>query len=163
MRIERLSAVHRVQEFDCGNDALNTFLHRFAWSNESAGGCRTYVAHDDGRVAGFYSLVAGSIRREDSPARIRAGMARHPIPVLILARLAVDRSWQGQGVGRQLLRNAFRHAERAAEIIGIRALLVHAKDDEARAWYARQAEFEAGSPDPFQLLVLMKDIRRMQL
>lgn len=161
MRIEPLAKSHDLDSFDCGDEALNTFLYRDALVNAGAGGCRTYVAADDERVVGFYSIAAGSVAHADSPPRVRAGMARHRIPILVLARFAVDRSCQKRGIGRGLLKDAFIRAMRAAEIVGVRALLVHAKDDAARSWYRRQAEFEVSSPEPLQLVILMKDIRRM--
>jgi GNAT superfamily N-acetyltransferase len=161
MRIEPLTASHPIDAFDCGEASLNLFLWRHALPNEGAGGCRTYVAADDGRVVGFYSLAAGSVEYADATTRLRAGLARHPIPVMVLARFAVDHSCQRSGIGRGMLKDTFVRAVRAAEIIGIRALLVHAKDEAARAWYHKQAEFEPSSPDPLQLLILMKDIRRM--
>lgn len=159
MRIEPLTASHPIDTFDCGEGSLNLFLWRHALPNEGAGGCRTYVAADDQRVVGFYSLAAGSVEYADATARLRAGLARHPIPILVLARFAVDHSCQRSGIGRGMLKDAFGRAVRAAEIIGIRALLVHAKSDEAKAWYLKHARFEVSPVDPRQLLLLMKGIR----
>ena len=112
------------------------------------------MACADKAVAGYYSLAVGSVRRADAPGRAGKGLARHPIPVMILARLAVGRTRQGKGLGRLLLRDALLRTLQA----GIRALLVHAKDDEARAWY-ESFDFEPGPTDPRHLFLLMKDIR----
>jgi len=161
MRIEKLATHHELAHFDCGIESLNDFLQRYALLNERGGGCRTYVAHENEWVAGFYSLATGSVAYEDATSRVRKGMAHHRIPTLTLGRLAVDRTRQGSGLGRQLLRNAFAHAAQAAEVVGIRALLVQAKDEEARRWYLANADFEPTTPDPLQLMILMKDIRRM--
>lgn len=160
MRIDKLDPEHDLDEFDCGQEPLNVFLQRHALSNEQGGGCRTYVALDGDRVVGFYSLAAGSMEYRDAPARVSKGQARHPIPLLVLARLAVDSSCQGRGIGRGLLKDAFMRALRAAEIVGIRALVVHAKDEAARDWYLRYAAFQASPVDPLQLVLLMKGVRR---
>ena len=156
--VELLGATHDVGAFDCGKEPLNRFLKRFALANQKAGGARTHVVCRDLRVVGFYSLAVGAVEHEAAPARIGKGLARHPIPVMLLARLAVDRAEHGRGLGRALLKNALIRTAEAAEIAGIRALLVHAKDDEARAWY-EALEFEPSPTDPSHLFLLMKDLR----
>ncbi len=156
--VEPLRAAHDVDAFDCAKQPLNRFLKRFALANQKAGGARTYVICRNLRVAGYYSLAAGAVEHEGAPARISKGLARHPIPVMLLARLAVDRTERGRGLGRALLKNALIRTAEAAEIAGIRALLVHAKDDEARAWY-EALEFEPSPTDPSHLFLLMKDLR----
>ena len=109
-------------------------------------------------MVGYYSLAVGAVERGEAPARIRKGLARHPIPVMLLARLAADRAEHGRGLGRILLRDALLRTAEAAEIAGIRAILVHAKDDEARAWYER-LDFEPSPTNPSHLFLLMKDLR----
>lgn len=156
--VEPLRAAHEVDAFDCGKEPLNRFLKRFAVANEKAGGARTYVVCRDLQVVGYYSLAVGAVERDGAPARIGRGLARHPIPVMLLARLAVDRTAHGRGLGRALLRDALLRTAEAAQIAGIRALLVHAKDDEARAWY-EALDFEPSPTDPSHLFLLMKDLR----
>ena len=159
--IEKLSAAHEVDAFDCGKEPLNRFVQRFAFSNQKAGSAQTYVVcQGERRVVGYYSLAVGAVEPVDAPPRISKGLARHPIPVMLLARLAIDRTEQGRGLGRALLKDALLRTAQAADIAGIRALLVHAKDDEARAWYER-FDFEPGPTDPYQLFLLMKDLRAL--
>ncbi len=144
--------------FDCGRDALNRFLTRYALVNQLAGASQTYVAESEGDVAGYYTLVVGEVRYEDAPERLKKGLAKHPVPIMLLARLAIDVKWQGKGLGSGLLKDAMLRTLQAAEIAGIRALAVHAKDDEARAFYER-FDFAASPSDPYHLFRLLKDIR----
>lgn len=121
----------------------------------------TYVVCDqeqDDRVVGYFALNAGGVEPASAPPRVRAGMPRHPIPVVLLARLAVDLSVQGHGLGAFLLADAMRRSLAAAESIGVRALLVHAKDESARAFYVRFG-FVPSPTDPLHLMLLMKDLR----
>ena len=155
--VEKLAAHHEVDPFDCGKEPLDRFLKRFALANQNAGSARTYVACRRRRVVGYYSLAAGAVQPADAPIRVGKGLARHPIPVMLLARLAVDRSCQGQGLGKALIKDALLRTAEAAEIAGIRALLVHAKDEEARVWY-EALEFEPSPTDPRHLFLLMKDL-----
>ena len=114
--------------------------------------------HRAGRVVGYYSLSASSVRKEESPARIAKGLAKHPIGVILLARLAVDRNEQGAGLGKTLVVDALSRALTAADAIGARAILVHSIDDEATAFY-KKFGFEPSPLDPKQLMLLMKDLR----
>jgi GNAT superfamily N-acetyltransferase len=145
--------------FDCGEEALNNWLRKHALQNQGAGAAQTYVGLAGEVVIGYYSLAVGQIEYIDAPERLRKGLARHPVPIMLLARLAVDKNWQKKGVGRALLRDAVLRTVQAAEIAGIRALAVHAKDDAARRYY-EQFDFEASPADPLHLLVLLKDIRK---
>lgn len=156
--VHKLAASDNVDAFDCGQPALNQFLQRFALSNQNANSAQTYVSCKEGAVVGFYSLAVGSAEPENAAPRVLKGMARHPVPVMILARLAVDLKHQGMGLGRALLRDALLRTAQAAGIAGIRALLVHAKDDAARQWYLNW-EFEPSETDPFHLLLLLKDLK----
>lgn len=158
--IRKLSEDDRVDGFDCGQAPLNQFLRRFAHISQKANSAQTYVVCSRDRVVGFYSLAVGSVEPQAAAPRVVKGMAKHPVPVMLLARLAVDREHAGQSLGRALLRDALIRTARAADIAGIRALLVHAKDDAARNWYL-QWEFEASVTDPFHLFLLMKDIKAM--
>lgn len=132
--VRKLSAADSVETFDCRQPALNQFLQRYALVNQQANSAQTYVCSLCGDVVGFYSLAVGSVEPEDAPARITKGLARHPVPVMILARLAVDLDHQGKGLGKALLKDALLRTAQAADIAGIRCLLVHAKDNVARQW-----------------------------
>ncbi len=156
--VRKLAAADAVDTFDCGEAGLNQFLQRYALVNQRANSAQTYVCCKDGQVVGFYSLVVGSVVPREVPARVMKGLARHPVPVMILARLAVDREYQGKGLGRALLKNALLRTLQAADIAGIRAVLVHAKDDAARQWY-ESWEFEPGLTDPFHLYLMIKDLK----
>lgn len=160
LRIEKLRRDHRVDGFDCGKEALNRFLSRFALQSQQANSSQTYVALSDDQVVGFYTLVFGDVADDDAPERLRKGMAGHPIPLMILARLAVSRGWTGKGLGAGLLKDAMARTLEAAHIAGLRAFAVHAKDDEARAFYER-FDFMASPSDPMHLFVLLKDIRAL--
>lgn len=159
-KIEKLARHHPVDEFDCGEAALNRFLSRFAWSSQRASASQTYIGLADQTVIGFYTLVVGEVSYDDAPDRLKKGLARHPVPLMVLARLAVSRTWQGQGVGSGLLKDAMLRTIQAADIGGIRALAAHAKDDTARTFYEHFGLI-ASPTDPLHLFVLLKDLRRM--
>jgi GNAT superfamily N-acetyltransferase len=158
----RLSPDHDVSGFRCGRQPLDDWLKRYSLINQHAGMTTTFVVTVDGtdEVVGFYSLATGGADHHDAPARVIKGVPRHPIPVIILARLAVHEDHQGQRLGRGLLRDALVRVSNAAEEIGVRALLIHAKDEEAREFYLAQAEFEPSPIDPLQLFLLLKDLRK---
>lgn len=119
-----------------------------------------YVVHRGGGVIGYYALAAASVEREETPERVRKGLAKHPVPVILQARLAVDQQEQGQGLGSGLLKDALTRASQASDEIGARAVLVHAKDEEARAFY-EQFDFDASPTDPLHLFLLIKDLKRV--
>lgn len=155
-----LSAGHHIGEFDCGVKVLDQWLCRYAMQNQQAGATRTFVVTDDqGGVAGYYSLAAGSVDHVTATPRAKKGLARHPIPVMVLARLAVDRRYQGRGLGRGLLRDAILRTLGISEHAGIRALLVNAKNDPARRFYAQHG-FEPSPIDALIMMLLIKDARR---
>lgn len=157
--IQKLDASHNVEAFDCGKEPLNRFLQRHALANQKAGSARTYIiCRKEQCVAGYYSLAVGAVEDANAPGRVGKGLARYPIPVMLLARLAIDSPEQGKGVGKALLKDALLRTAKAADIAGIRALLVHAKDDEAQAWY-EAFDFEPSPTDPYHLFLLMKDLR----
>ncbi|MDZ5647420.1 GNAT family N-acetyltransferase [Nitrospirillum sp. BR 11828] len=159
MRIEKLDRTHGVEGFDCGREALNRFLIRHATQSQQAGASNTYLALKGDRVVGFYSLAVGEIAHAEAAERLTKGMARHPIPVMVLARLAVATDCQGQRLGSGLLKDAMTRTLRAADLAGIRALVVHAKDDEARSFYERYG-FAPSPTDLYHLYILLKDVRR---
>jgi GNAT superfamily N-acetyltransferase len=158
LRIEKLQRSHSVDTFDCGQEALNRFLTRFAFQNQQAGASQTYIALADQEVAGYYTLVVGQVEYSDAPERLTKGLARHPVPIMLLARLAIATSWQGKGLGSGLLKDAMLRTLQAADIAGIRAFGVHAKDDAARSFYER-FDFVASPSDPYHLFRLLKDVR----
>jgi GNAT superfamily N-acetyltransferase len=158
--IEKLRGDHDLSPFDCGKEELNRFLKRFALANQQAQSAQTYVACEGLTVVGYYSLAFGSVAHEQTPERVKKGLARHPIPVMILARLAIDQNVQGKGLGQGLLKDALERTIRAAEIGGLRAMLVHAKDDAARVFY-QHFNFELSPTDPYHLFMLIKDLKRL--
>jgi GNAT superfamily N-acetyltransferase len=158
--VEKLRADHELTAFDCGKEELNRFLQRFALANQQANSTQTYVACRDKAVVGYYSLTVGAVAHAEATERVRKAMPRYPISVMILARLAVDERQAGQGLGKALLKDALLRTAQAADIVGIRALLVHAKDDEAKAFY-EHFDFEPSPTDPYHLFLLMKDLQRL--
>ncbi|MDL1979169.1 MAG: GNAT family N-acetyltransferase [Deltaproteobacteria bacterium] len=156
--VHKLSAADSVEFFDCARPALNQFLQRYALVNQKAGSAQTYVCCKDGEVVGFYSLTVGSVEHEEAPHRVVKGLARHPVPVMLLARLAVDKAHQGKGLGRALLKDALLRTLQVSDIVGIRALIVHAKNDVALQWYT-EWEFEPSPTDPFHLFLMLKDLK----
>lgn len=159
LRIERLARTHGVEAFDCGDAALSRYLQRYALPSQQSDAAATYVGLADEAVVGFHTLVVAEVGFDSAPARLIKGLARHPIPLMLLARLAVHRDWQGRGLGAGLLKDALRRTALAADIAGIRALAVHAKDDAARAFY-QHFDFIESPSDPLHLYLLMKDVRR---
>jgi GNAT superfamily N-acetyltransferase len=160
LRIEKLRRDHAVDGFDCGQAALNRFLERHALQSQQAGAATTYLALRDDDVVGFYSLAVGQIDYGEAPDRLIKGLARHPVPIMLLARLAVASRFQGIRLGAGLLKDAMRRILQASEIAGIRALVVHAKDDQARSFYQR-FDFIASPTDAYHRMVLMKDVRAL--
>jgi GNAT superfamily N-acetyltransferase len=158
LRIEKLGRHHAVEGFDCGKAALNRFLERHALQSQQAGAATTYLALRGDNIVGFYSLAVGQVDYADAPDRLTKGLARHPVPIMLLARLAVASNFQGMKLGAGLLKDAMLRTLQAAEIAGVRAFVVHAKDDEARAFYER-FDFIASPTDAYQLMLLMKDVR----
>ena len=158
--VRKLAATDRVDGFDCAQPALNQFLQRYALVSQKANSAQTYVCCQAGTVVGFYSLAVGSVDPAVTPARVTKGLARHPVPVMLLARLAVDQAHQGCGLGRALLKDALLRTARAADIAGIRCLLVHAKDEAARQWYAAW-ELEPSPTDPYHLFLMLKDLNSL--
>ena len=156
---EPLGTEHQLGGFDCGKPSLNDWLLRHARQAQGSGSAKTFVVADEGRVAGYFSLTVGQIDTLETPDRIRKGMGQYPIPVVILARLAVSISDQGLGVGFGLLQDAIRRTMLIAEQAGIRAMLTHPIDEDAAKFYTRFG-FIASPLREQQLLLLLKDARR---
>src|SRR5437879_4867757 len=154
-----LEANHVLEGFDCGRLALNDWLLRYARQAQGSGSARTFVVCDGNRVAGYFSLTVGQIDTLEAPERVRRGMGQYPIPVVILARLAVDTAYQGRGLGLGMLQDAIRRTIKVAEQAGIRALLTHPIDAAAEAFY-RRFGFESTPVRERQLILLLKDARR---
>ncbi len=159
-RIEKPRRQHPVDSFDCGTEELNRFLIRYALQNQQAGGAQTYVGLIGDEVVGYHSLANGEVIYGRAPERVAKGLARHPIPVMVPARLAVDRRWQGHGIGKGLLKDALLRTVQAAEIAGIRAVVVHAKHETARRFY-EHFNFVPSPTDPLHLFLLLKDVRAL--
>ncbi|BDI29041.1 N-acetyltransferase GCN5 [Capsulimonas corticalis] len=154
-----LAKSHEIAGFDCGKSPLNDFLRKYALQNQASGGARTYVIARGKRVIGYYSLAPASVAPEAAPDRVTKGQGRYPVPVILMARFAVDQNEQGKGLGKALLRDALRRALYGAEAIGGRAFLVHAKDEEARTFYQKFG-MEASPTNSLHLFLLFKDIRQ---
>ena len=156
-----LAVQHRLEGFDCGRPTLNHWLLHHARQAQTSGSARTFVVADEvNRVAGFFSLTVGQVDTVEAPERIRAGMGRFPLPVVILARLAVSRESQGCGIGVGMLQGAIRRTLVIAEQAGIRAILTHPIDENAARFYTRFGFI----PSPLrqqQLLLLLKDARKI--
>jgi predicted N-acetyltransferase YhbS len=159
-KIEKLQRHHAIDAFDCGREELNRFLQQYALQNQQSGGAQTYVGLVDQSVVGYYALAVGSVEQEDAPERTKKGLAKHSIPIMLLARLAVDHHWQKQGIGTALLKDAMLRTLQAADIAGIRAVVVHAKDDETRRFY-ECFDFLPSPSDPLHLFMLLKDTRKI--
>lgn len=162
--IGKLQSTDAVEQFDCGQPGLNQFLQRYALLNQKANSAQIYVCRRDGAVVGFYSLAVGSVNPEAAAPHVMKGLVRHSVPVMLLARLAVDLGLgldhQRQGLGQALLKDALLRTAQAADIAGVRALMVHAKDETARQWY-ESWEFEPSPTDPFHLFLMLKDLKAL--
>lgn len=158
LRIEKLTRAHAVEDFSCGEPDLDRFLIRHALQAQFANSSQSYLALRDASVVGYYTLVVGQVEPAQAPLRVAKGMPRHPIPLLILARLAVHEDWRGRSLGAGLLRDALGRTLQVADIAGVRALAVHAKDDGAVAFY-RHFNFEPSPVDARHLFLLIKDIK----
>lgn len=159
LRVEKLQRAHAVEEFTCGEPALDRFLARFALQAQQANSSQTYVGVSGTTVVGFYTLVVGEVRHADAPRRIVKGMPRHPVPLMVLARLAVHTQWQGRRIGAGLLLDALGRTLQVSDIAGLRAIAVHAKDEPAAAFY-RHFGFVPSDTDPRHLFMLVNDVRR---
>lgn len=156
---EPLDAHHRLDGFSCGEAALDEWLAKHARGAHAAGSARVFVSTTDGETAvGYYAIAAAQVEPQDATERSRRGQARRPIPAVLLARLAVDAGHQRNGIGRSLLQDVLVRCADAAEDVGIRVILVHAKHERAKAFYLRYG-FEVSPTDPLHLLMLMKDVR----
>ena len=158
---EPLAAQHRLEGFECGKPALNDWLLRHARQAQGRGSAKTFVvAEDDDRVAGYFSLTVGQVDLVEAPERIRKGMGQYPVPVVILARLAVSREHHGRGIGVGMLQDAIRRTLLIAEQAGVRAMLTHPIDEDAARFYTRFG-FITSPLSEQQLLILLKDAKKV--
>ncbi len=154
---EPLSDNHQIGGFASDEPVLDDWLSRRARPNQASGASRTYVVCDGQRVVGYYSLASGAIAHSTVPGKFRRNMS-NPIPVVVLTRLAVDRSQQGRGLGRAMFRDAARRVAQAADTIGIRGIVVHAISDEARRFYISLG-FDPCPAEVMTLVVTLRDLR----
>lgn len=154
---EPITDHHHIDDFESGEESLDNWLKRRAWSNQVSGASRTFVFCDGKRVVGYYALASGAITVARAPGRFKRNMP-DPIPVAILARLAVDTMYQGKGIGRALFRDSARRVAQAADVIGIRGIVVHAISEEARKFYLALG-FEPSPGNPMMLMVTLANIR----
>ena len=159
MEIKRLDKIQDRNVFDCGVEPLNDYLKKYALQNQKKDFGRTYVAtNEKNQIIGYYTLVFGSVSIEETTPEISAGLGKYPIPMILLARLAVDKNQKGKGLGKALMRDALLRAVRASEIAGLRAFLVHAKDESAKIFYEKLG-FQPSPHNEFHLFLKMSDIR----
>ncbi|HEY5814936.1 MAG TPA: GNAT family N-acetyltransferase [Solirubrobacterales bacterium] len=160
---EPLGPQHNVDHFECGREQLNRWLHAYAGQGQRRDTARTFVVcrQSNTDVVGYYTLVASQVEQSEATAEVQSGTSKHfPIPVCLIARLAVDRSEQGAGLGRSLLLDALQRAERASHSVAMRAVLVHALDEEAAEFYLRFG-FKRASEEPLMLMAPLEAIRRV--
>jgi GNAT superfamily N-acetyltransferase len=156
---EKLNSSHELESFDSGNIQLDNWLKQRALKNELEGASRTYVLCSDNAIVAYYCLANGAVAQTVATGRVRRNMP-DPIPVMVIGRLAVDRHWQGKGIGRALLRDAILRTLQAAEIAGIRAILVQAISEEAKQFYEK-CGFAASPIEPMILMVKVSDARSL--
>lgn len=154
---EPLAAHHDTAAFACGVDSLDQWLKQRALKNQASGASRTFVVGDGKRVVAYYALASSAVAVEAATGSLRRNMP-DPIPVVILGRLAIDRSLQGSGMGRALVRDACLRVVAAADAIGIRGMIVHALSESARAFYERVG-FDPSPLDPMTLMATLSDLR----
>jgi GNAT superfamily N-acetyltransferase len=153
-----LTSAHDVSAFDCAVPELNDWLRRRALQNDAARASRTFVVTGDGRVVGYYALATGAVAHAMATGRVRRNMPE-PIPVMVIARLAVDHAYQGTGLGSALLRDALLRTLAVSEAVGIRAVLLHAMSDEAKRFYLHHG-FAESPVDPMTMMVLLADVEK---
>ncbi len=161
LAIAKLAITHDPTDFDCDSEELNNFIRLYALAGQRANISQTYVALNGVEIVGYHTLVVGDVVYAEAPQRLAKGLPRYPIPILLLARLAVDCRWQGKWLGAALVVDAMRRTLQVADIAGVRALLVHARVDTARSFYMHLG-FESFPDEPFVLYRLVKDIWAMR-
>ena len=156
---EKLSTQHDLSGFNSGEAVLDDWLRRRALQNEASGTSRTYVVCADNRVVGYYTLATGAVPPAAAPSRVKRNMP-DPVPVMVLGRLAVDKDFQRRGIGAGLLRDALLRTLQAADIAGIRAILVHAISEAAKRFYEGHG-FISSPVDPLTVMITVAEARTM--
>jgi hypothetical protein len=158
----KLEKHHDLDAFECGADELDTWLKKYAWANHATGNAKVFVATRGSAVVGCYTLSSAGVAKDHLPSALTTGGAPAEIPCLLLGRMAVNRADQGAQLGRSLLIDALLRIARLSEDVGIRALVIHCRDDDAKRWYQHQARtFQASPIDPLHLFLPIKDLRRL--
>lgn len=157
---EALNKDHDLIGFNSNYTELDDWLKKYAFQAKASGSASTFIVADNNLVVGFYSLTVGQVDIDEASERIKKGMGKYPIPVVILARLAVHHAYQGKGIGKGMLKDAILRTFQIAEQGGVRALLVHAIDEKANAFYKRFG-FESSPIRENQLLLLLKDGKKI--
>jgi GNAT superfamily N-acetyltransferase len=155
---EHLTGEHDLSGFECGVPELDDWLKRRALQNEASRASRTFVVVADGRVVGYYALATGAVAHRAATGRVRRNMPE-PIPVMVLGRLAVHREYQGSGLGAGLLRDALLRTLRAADLAGIRAILLHAVNEDAKRFYLHHG-FAESPVDPMTMMITLADVEK---
>ncbi len=151
---------HDRKQFNCESEALNIFLKEHAFQNNKNNISRTYVSicENNGNIAGYYSLSYGSISHNEATEKVKKRMPKYPIPVMLLARLAVDHRFKGFGLGRSLLKDALLRTMQASNIAGLKAIIAHAKDEKAKSFYLKYG-FEESVLDQYHLMLPIGDLQ----
>lgn len=160
---EPINSKHSVDLFDCGSEPLNDWLKKYALQAHASHTSNVIVVPSTpktNRVVGYHAIAVGQVEHENATARVLKGVGAYPVPVAILTRLAVDRDEQGNKLGRALVVDAIRRVIAAAEHVAIRALVIHAKDERAKAFYMHLGEFEQSPTNPLHVMVLLKDLMK---
>lgn len=160
-RLMEQGDIYRAQRFDCGVPVLNDWLQKHAWPSHQGGGARVYVAVETTQdlIAAYFCLSAAQADHAVVPLRISQGMGQSAIPVVLIGRFGVDRLFQGSGLGTFMVRHAFEETLKTAQWIGVRALMIDAKDQDAANFYDRLG-FTASVNDPLRLFIMIKDVKR---
>lgn len=156
-----LTKSHETSEFHSGAEELDSWLHDYPWVNHRSGNARVFVATRANRVIGYYELATAGVEKNAFPEQLAKGGVPAQIPCLLLARLAVDISEKNNGIGKGLLTDAIRRAINVSNEVGVRALLIHARDDEARQFYEHLGEFVQSPTDPLHLFLHLKKVRNL--
>lgn len=134
---EKLNKSHYIKSFDCGSEQLNDYLKKYAFQNQKKNISNTFVTQKDGKVIGYYSLTFGSVDKDNLPPAIKRNLPHYQIPVMVLARLAIDKKEQRNGLGKGFLKDAILRTIQASEIAGMKAIMVQAKDEKAKSFYEK--------------------------
>jgi GNAT superfamily N-acetyltransferase len=155
---ERLSAAHKIADFRSREPDLDAWLRRKALTNDSSGACRTYVVTDGERVIGFYCLATGAVAHAQASGKVRRNMP-DPVPVVIIGRMAVDEKFERRGIGKGLIKDAVIRILGAAKVVGVRAILIHAKSEDSRWFYVEKCGLTGCPADPMTLMITLTDAK----